>query len=533
MATVRELVTVWGFDVDMKPLERLDQAINTTKSALKTIALTAAAAGGTVFGLVKFTAHAGDEALKLSQKIGIGVEALQELSFAAELADVSAEQLQTSLRFLSRNAFEAAKGSQGALKPFADLGVRMRDSNGHLKSADTLLTELADKFSKLPDGTRKTALAVEVFGRSGENMIPFLNAGSKGIADLRAEAQALGVVMSEDQTRAAEEFNDNLKRVTTALIGVRNIVGNALIPVFNEAAIKVKEFIVVNRDMIAENVQQGAEILLDVFHGMLSIMRESIRIVRNLSEVFGGFGQVLKFAAFALNTFLAIKLSVGVGQGVIAVVQMTGALFAMGNAALIAQAKLLAIPLAVTAIIAAIALLVEDFLVFKAGGDSVIGLGLKAIGEVFDGLAAKFENLGGFGKGLVTALLTPLRLIINAFQTVKGLMDVIFSDKKVIDFLKETGSRIANTFVPGQADTLGAALGLPEIGATSASVGAGVSSSAFSSRQINVSQSSSMKVDVLGLPPEQAQATAKAAMQDGWETILRETGREASSQVDR
>lgn len=517
MATpVRELVTLWGFDVDMKPLEKLDQSITTIKGALTQIGLTAIAAGGTIFGFAKFTANAGDEALKMSQKVGVSVEALQELSFAAKLADVSQEQLQVGLTQLSRKALDAGRGNQEATRSFSELGVSLRDSNGRVKNTDTLLLELSDKFSKIPDGVRKTGLAMELFGRSGAELIPFFNQGSAGIAKLRQEARDLGVVLDTETAKASEEFNDNLTRLFSALTGVRNIIGASLIPVINDIVVELKKFILANRELITQNLGQFVQTLSFLFQNMLKILSELLRIVNNLSQLFGGLNNAIRIATIAISAFLAVKMAYGIGQMVLSLGQLTFAFATMGRAALLAQIQLLAIPLAIFAVIAAIALLVEDFLVFQAGGDSVIGLAIKSFGTFFEtiksGAAVVME--------VISAILSPIKAV-NAY-------------------LGETSSKISSIFTSG-LDKVSSFFGFNSEGIAAAGqtfAGGATAAlnpfpSSFSQNSTTINQRGHLTVDVQGLAPDVAQQVAQTSMTNAFESILRETGRDAESAVER
>jgi hypothetical protein len=157
-----------------------------------------------------------DEADKLgkaAQKIGIPVEELSKLKFAAELADVSIEQLQTGVSKLSRAMSEISGGktSGAAAEAFTALRIKVTDANGKLKATDDILLEIAGKFEGFRDGAEKTALAVALFGKSGADLIPFLNQGATGITALKKQAEDLGIVIDEKTAKAAEQFNDNLK----------------------------------------------------------------------------------------------------------------------------------------------------------------------------------------------------------------------------------------------------------------------------------------------------------------------------------
>jgi len=190
-----------------------------------------AALGLGITALVMPVARVGDEFFKLSQKTGVSVEALTALDYAAKLSDVSTEGLTKALQRLSVALFDSRfEGGEGG-KALKSLGVAATDASGQIRPTEQVLLDLADKFSAMPDGADKAALAMKLFGKEGLSIIPFLNQGREGIAALMEEAQRLGLVMSEDVARASEVFNDNLTRLSAIFEGVQRQIGAAVIPV--------------------------------------------------------------------------------------------------------------------------------------------------------------------------------------------------------------------------------------------------------------------------------------------------------------
>lgn len=175
---------------------------------------------GAFAALVKGAIDSADELNKLSQKIGISVESLSTLQFAAQLSDVGLQSLQMGLKTLSQSATEASAGLGEGAQAFAALGVGVKDATGNLKSTDTLLLDIADRFASFEDGATKTALAVKLFGKSGLDLIPFLNQGSAGIRALTAEAERLGLKLTTQTAQAAEAFNDNLTALKASSSGL-------------------------------------------------------------------------------------------------------------------------------------------------------------------------------------------------------------------------------------------------------------------------------------------------------------------------
>lgn len=185
----------------------------------------AAALGGALsFGgavaAVKGTINTLDNLSKTSQKIGVPVEQLSALRHAASLSDVSVESLDKGIAKLARNMVEAAQGSETPKRAFEALGISVRNSDGSFKSMGELLPDIAEKFSRMPDGPVKTALAMQLLGRAGADLIPLLNSGKAGLLDMTNEARQLGLVIGAETGAQAEAFNDNLTRLGAVLRGV-------------------------------------------------------------------------------------------------------------------------------------------------------------------------------------------------------------------------------------------------------------------------------------------------------------------------
>jgi Phage-related minor tail protein len=178
-----------------------------------------------------------DELGKASQKFGVPVEQLSALKFAAELADVSFEQLGKGLAKLSKAILDGAVNPSGeAAKTFKSLGISVRDANGQIKPTEQIFSDIAEKFSTMEDGAGKTATAIKLFGRSGAELIPLLNEGRSGIKKLTDEAKSLGIVISADTAAKAQEFNDTLKRIHTTGDAVYLQFAEQLLPTLQKLA---------------------------------------------------------------------------------------------------------------------------------------------------------------------------------------------------------------------------------------------------------------------------------------------------------
>ncbi len=426
---VRELITIWGFKIDDKPLKQMETGVKNIKSSLALVGGIAAAAAGTLFGIAKSVANTGEEFSKMAAQTGVGVEALQELTFAADQAGVAQSDLASVLTDLSNRSFSVIEGNQQQALAFRRLGVQVANSAGDLRDADEVLLDLADSFARLPDGAEKTVLATQALGGAGAKLIPFLNKGSAGIKEMRLEAQRLGIVLGKDTVDASVKFNQSLKKALGALTGIKNTVGAELLPVIQELLDEFTRFITLNRRLIAQKVRQFIEFLKIALENMFFIIKNVVAVVTSLVSAVGGAEKAFKLFGVVIAIFLGLKLLAGIGAITLGVINMAKAFNVAKLAAKGFNLSALFIPIVIGVIIAAIALLIEDFIAFSEGRDSVLGRTIKVLKEDFPKAFETLKNVFELMRAIVN----------NQIAAWKNLFDfIIFGFNKVVDFFKNT-----------------------------------------------------------------------------------------------
>jgi len=213
-----------------------DETIKSARQVGAIMGTAAVAAAAALAALTKSAINSADDLGKLAQKTGITAESLSGLKYAGDLSGVSLESLSGGLTKLSRSMSEAADGTGAQADAFRALGVEVKNSDGSLRATDAVLADVAQKFSEYADSAEKTALAQAIFGKSGADLIPLLNLGSAGLKEMRAEAERLGIVMSADLTKAAEEFNDTLTKIGTVTQAIGIQLAKELLPALQAVA---------------------------------------------------------------------------------------------------------------------------------------------------------------------------------------------------------------------------------------------------------------------------------------------------------
>lgn len=176
------------------------------------VAAVSAMATGAFAAWVQHAIDGADAFNDLAERTGIAASNLSAYAYAAKLSGTDIEGLGAGLKAFSKSVTEGNEA-------FKAMGVSTKDAAGHLRGTDQILEDVADKFSGYADGAAKSALAMQLFGKAGVELIPFLDNGKQGLADLRQEAESLGAVLDERTIKAAGDFNDNLDRLRAASSG--------------------------------------------------------------------------------------------------------------------------------------------------------------------------------------------------------------------------------------------------------------------------------------------------------------------------
>lgn len=234
--------------------------------------------------MVKKTTELGDQLYEMSQKTGISVELLSSYKLAAEKAGSSLEGLAIGIRFLSRNIFDAGRGVKLTQQYFDDLGISIKGWSKQLPDVNATLLQIADRFAGMQDGAEKSALAIKILGRSGTELIPFLNLGSQGLKEEAELAKKLGIVFTEKTAVAAHELSHTLKDLGGGFQGLRNTIANAIIPIVNEFARGAVDALIFLQGKIQEFADSGqlrewAISTAKVFVGAIKIIVQGVELL--------------------------------------------------------------------------------------------------------------------------------------------------------------------------------------------------------------------------------------------------------------
>lgn len=182
----------------------------------------------------KGAAAFADEIITTSQVTGIATDDLQGYKYAAELVDVSLETLTGSMAKNIKSMSAVQNGQKAMSAAYDALGVSATDASGNLRDSETVYWELIDALGDIDDETQRDALAMQIFGKSAQDLNPLINAGSQAMKDYKKEAEDVGYVMSGDTLKSFGEFDDTMQRLELGTTAAKNALGTVLLPILTQ-----------------------------------------------------------------------------------------------------------------------------------------------------------------------------------------------------------------------------------------------------------------------------------------------------------
>jgi hypothetical protein len=194
-------------------------------STVTKLGAAAAALGGVA---VVRLAQVGDMFDKMSKRTGIAVEELSRFKFAAEQSGSSIQSVETGLRKMANAIQDLERGGANVTQTMTDLGLSAADLTG--KTQTEQFMTFAEALSGIEDPGRRAALTMDIFGKSGAELIPLLQEGAGGFQALSDESDALGGTVTKLQAKLGADMTDALNRVKVATDGLFRVVATHLAP---------------------------------------------------------------------------------------------------------------------------------------------------------------------------------------------------------------------------------------------------------------------------------------------------------------
>ena len=415
-------------------LEKMSEGAD--KVAQKTAAISAAAAGALVGlgALVVKSSEFADEMLTTSQQTGLSTDTLQEMRYAAEGVDVPLETIVSSIRKMKGHLDD----SSGV---WDQIGVEVKDQKGEYRDIEDIFFDSVQALGEMENETQRDVVAMDLFGRSADDLAGILDDGGAKLRQLGQEAHDIGAIVSPEDLEALGEFNDKIEAMKMQLSAA------------------------------------GAQLAVPVLEALQPVIESVANAMTTLGQIISSLNpKFVQIAVIALTIIAAIsplaKLFSGLTSGIRMFTQVipfavTG-IKALSAAftAFVSNPYVLIIGLIIAALVAlglAIADVVKNWDTLSTGGDTMLtalragfeslsdkaSSAAESIGSAFRG---GFENVKSFASEFVDSVKSAMSKVGDALSKSGEFVG------KVIDAFKSMVSRVTGFFneLIGKAKSAGA-----------------------------------------------------------------------------
>lgn len=476
---------------------RLAPALSALLSPISLVTAAIGVAYHAMFGFIEKSAEGLDNVAKLSNRVNASAESILKLGYIAQVSGSSVEAARASLDGLNKAAGEAALGVGRSKKIFAEIGLSVKDANGHLKDTGALLLEVGEKIKGMERGKQ---LAVLEKLRIDPTLIESLTTNVSG---LEKEFDSLYKAANLDPQKAAEsaeKFNDTLDKLHLTFQVLKDAIASSFFDTFTNGFDSFRQQLVNNLPKIIDTIKPVLNMLIKIGEIVLKI------------------GVV--FAEVASGIISAIKK----------VNDATGGWAVKIGAVIIAWKKLnlafLASPIGIIiSLAAALALLYDDYKTWERGGDSFIDWGgkakvivdivkfaIKLLGEEFNIALSIINYVVNVFERLVSIINGAIGVFTQFGDKIHGIFGGIYDDtKKVFDETSKLFDKLPSFGLNGTNGVLGGALYNPatvKLAPSPSTAGA-----IANNKNVTVNQKTEITVQGAGNPSEVANAVKNVQQQ--------------------
>ena len=465
-------------------------------AALAALGAAAVGAASALAGLTVSASNYADDLITQATFTRQTTDDLQKYAYAARFIDVEVNTLTKSMAKNIKSMDSARKGSAEYADAYKKLGVSVTDANGELRNSNDVYWDCIDALGSIQNETERDALAMQLFGKSAQELNSVIEAGSEAFKELGDEAEQMGFILSEDAVNRLGAFNDKLQVLQAGAEGLKNAASLIALPFldtlagegipimtkFSKAVMDAEGDVTKMADALGEGISDvlnliveklpefidmGVQMVTSLISGIVSnaptIASAAVQIVETLVEgiaellplLIEGAAQLIAGLATGLAKSLP-KLVPTIVDVVLKIVQtLIDNIPLLIDAALqlitgLAQGIINAIPVIVAALPQVITSLIDGLLsaipqIIQAGIDLLTAL-VAALPEI---IAAIVEAIPQIIDGIITALTENIPLIIQAgidllVALIQALPEIIVT---IVQAIPQIISSIVNALI--------------------------------------------------------------------------------------
>lgn len=265
--------------------------------------------GKKLFSLAADAGAYADEVNTIAKQTGLTTEQIQKFQYATEIIDVPLETLTGSMAKLIKNMSTAQKGTGDAAEAFKKLGVRITDNQGQLNDSQQVFDEVIKKLARMENATQRDAYAMQIFGKSAQDLNPLILGGAEALKELGDEAEAAGLILSQTALDDANTFNDMLDKLRATIKAVVSVVGADLANSFAKLLEALSPVIAIAVDFIKilSSIPAPVMIIIGSLLTMIPLVLSVLKAMTTVNQFLTTFNPAtLKTTAIILGVVAAL-----------------------------------------------------------------------------------------------------------------------------------------------------------------------------------------------------------------------------------
>lgn len=274
--------------------EKFQEVGSKIESAGRAMMKVSAMAAGAIGGMVKLgysAVQSADDLNTLAKQTGVSTDELQKWSYAADLVDVDVDTITSAMKKMKKNLDSNSDA-------FETLGVKTKDGADKFRSSTDIFYDTIAALSKIDNETERDVAAMEIFGKSADELAGVIDDGGAALKAYGKEAEELGLIIGGDTLDKLNEANDTIDRLKATIGGSLAQAGATIAQTFAPAMEKVVAII----EQVAEKIRNLTPEQVEMITKILGI----VAAIGPLLIILGKVVQVIGFVMANLSTISAI-----------------------------------------------------------------------------------------------------------------------------------------------------------------------------------------------------------------------------------
>jgi hypothetical protein len=217
----------------------------------------------------------------LAQKTGASVEALSRLQQVGQAFGQDFAPIDSAITKLGKSMAAADEDSSKVHRALKALGISAKDAAGNLRDPAEVFIDISKNLQGYEDGAAKAALVTDALGKSGADLMPFLNDAAGSVDKFKARTQE-----AVDQ---AARFQDQTGELRAKMLGLATDITTGALPAVNDLLGAFIDTANGADGLLEKDIGTWAD---DLGVGLARVVDVAILIPRLLSAVAGSFKAV-------------------------------------------------------------------------------------------------------------------------------------------------------------------------------------------------------------------------------------------------